>query len=183
MKLYVYLIVGFAWAIWLLPFLIDRPREKTKPTAHDRRARWGILLQIIGYSLLWQGEFWLRAPELWRLVLSIVLFSLASLLSWTAVRALGRHLRFDAALREGHQLVRSGPYRFVRHPIYTSMFSLLLATGLLVSSWSLFGCAIVVFLAGTEIRVRIEDGLLASRFGEDFQAYKRAVSAYIPLLR
>jgi len=183
MKLYEYLIVGLAWVVWLLPFLIDRPHEKTKPTAHDRRARWGILLQIIGYSLLWQGEFWLHAPELWRIVLSILLFSLASLSSWTAVRALGRHLRFDAALREGHQLVRSGPYRFLRHPIYTSMFCLLLGTGFMVASWPLFGCAIVIFLAGTEIRVRIEDGLLASHFGEDFQAYRREVPAYIPLLR
>jgi protein-S-isoprenylcysteine O-methyltransferase Ste14 len=58
---------------------------------------------------------------------------LASLLSWTATRALGRHLRFDAALTPDHQLVRSGPYRLLRHPIYTSMFCLLLGTGFVIT--------------------------------------------------
>jgi len=183
MKLYEYLIVGLAWVIWFLPFFLNARRGKAEATARDRRALWGILLQMIGYALLWQGRFWLRAPELWRILLSILLFSLASLLSWTGARALGRHWRFEAALRPGHQLVRSGPYRFLRHPIYTSMLCLLLGTGVIVAPWPLFVCAVVIFMLGTEIRVRIEDGLLASRFGEDFQAYRRAVPAYIPLLR
>jgi protein-S-isoprenylcysteine O-methyltransferase Ste14 len=43
--------------------------------------------------------------------------------------------------------------------------------------------ALSLFLAGTEIRVAAEDGLLASRFGERFLAYQRRVKAYVPLLR
>lgn len=109
--------------------------------------------------------------------------TLASLLSWTATRALGRHLRFDAALTPDHQLVRSGPYRILRHPIYTSMFCLLRGTGFIVTPIPLLLAATAIFIAGTEIRVRIEDGLLASRFGAEFREYQRSVSAYIPFVR
>jgi protein-S-isoprenylcysteine O-methyltransferase Ste14 len=43
--------------------------------------------------------------------------------------------------------------------------------------------AVLVFLVGTEIRVRVEDRLLSSRFAERFREYERSVSAYIPFLR
>jgi len=102
---------------------------------------------------------------------------LASVWSWTGVRALGRHLRFDAALSEDHQLVRSGAYRWLRHPIYASMFCILLGTGFLFTPVPLLIAAVVVFAAGTEIRVRIEDSLLATRFGEQFRDYQRTVSS------
>ena len=119
----------------------------------------------------------------WRASISILLLTLAVLLSWTSVRALGRHLRLDAALSTDHQLVRSGPYRFVRHPIYTSMLCVLLGTGSMISPGWLLLIALSVFIAGTEIRVRIEDRLLASRFGVEFQEYRRSVSAYVPFIR
>lgn len=63
------------------------------------------------------------------------------------------------------------------------MLCLLLATGLLVAPLPLFLLAAALFLAGTEIRVRVEDAVLSSRFGAEFQDYKRAVAAYIPFVR
>jgi len=142
-----------------------------------------MLLQAVSYSLLWQSVFWARSPGLWRTALCVFFLTLAGLLSWTATRALGRHLRFDAALGPDHQLVRSGPYRAIRHPIYTSMLCILLGTGFLITSLPILAAATLVCLAGTEIRVRVEDNLLASHFGDEFRAYRHAVSAYVPLLR
>jgi protein-S-isoprenylcysteine O-methyltransferase Ste14 len=43
--------------------------------------------------------------------------------------------------------------------------------------------ASLIFVMGTEIRVRVEDELLAARFGEQFLAYRRSVPAYVPFLR
>lgn len=63
------------------------------------------------------------------------------------------------------------------------MFCMLLGTGFMITPLSLFLAAIVIFICGTEIRVRVEDGLLASRFGDKFREYQRSVSAYIPLVR
>jgi len=168
--------------LWFTPFLISKWNFQT-PVKRDNRARWGMLTEFLSYVIIWQSPFWARTPGVWRASVSILLLTLAVLLSWTSVRALGRHLRLDAALSTDHQLVRSGPYRFVRHPIYTSMLCVLLGTGFMISPVWLLLVALSVFIAGTEIRVRIEDSLLASRFGAEFEAFRRSVSAYVPFIR
>jgi protein-S-isoprenylcysteine O-methyltransferase Ste14 len=143
-----------------------------------------LVLEVIAYTLMLQSRFWNVSPELWRVLASLLCFVLAIALSWTATRALGRqHLRFDAAIGAEHELVRSGPYRLVRHPIYTSMLCVLWGIGFMAASPLLFVIATAVFLVGTEIRVRIEDRLLAARFGEQFEQYRRSTSAYLPPLR
>ena len=101
----------------------------------------------------------------------------------SASRALGRQWRFDAGLNRDHELVRSGPYRVVRHSIYASMLCLLLGTGLIITPWPMFVLSTLVFVLGTEIRIRIEDRLLASNFGGQFDAYRRTTAAYIPFVR
>jgi protein-S-isoprenylcysteine O-methyltransferase Ste14 len=167
----------------MTPFALIK-RRSSPAKQIDRRARWGVVIVAIGYSLLWQGKFWQRQPQRWQIALAIVFFSLGILLSWASTRALGRQWRIDAGLISDHELIMSGPYRFVRHPIYTSMLCVLLATGFVcVTPLPLFLLAIVVLLIGTEIRVRIEDKLLASQFGEKFQQYQRSVPAYIPFVR
>lgn len=182
MPAYLYIVLAAGWILWLLPFPLSG-WNWSAPERSDNRARWGLLIQVISYSLLWQGHFWMRSPALWQVAVAVLCFLFAALLSWTSTRALGNHLRFDAALSHDHQLVRSGPYGILRHPIYTSMLCILLGTGVLITPPLLFLAALIVFLLGTEIRVRAEDGLLASRFGDEFRQYRRTVSAYVPFVR
>ena len=183
MPLYCYILVVAGVVLWMTPFV--RTGWSTSATESvDRRSRWGLVLEVIAYTLMLQSRFWAVSPELWRVLASLLCFVLAIGLSWTATRALGRkHLRFDAAIGAEHELVRSGPYRLVRHPIYTSMLCVLWGIGFMAASPLLFVVATAVFLVGTEIRVRIEDRLLAARFGEQFEQYRRSTSAYLPLLR
>jgi protein-S-isoprenylcysteine O-methyltransferase Ste14 len=182
MQGYVYGLLFAGWLVWTLPFFLVKlggPR-----TAQiDRRARWGIIIQAVSYSILWQNAFWTRQPGPWRLTAGTLFMVLAGVLSWTSARTLGRHWRVDAGLNADHQLVRSGAYRFVRHPIYTSMLCMLLGTGFLITPLLLLAAATVVFMVGTEIRVRIEDSLLAVRFGDEFRSYKQCVAAYVPFVK
>ncbi len=179
---YVYILLAAGWLLWFAPFLLNK-RTAERAKEMDRRARWGMVIQAVAYVMLWQRSFWKESPSHWRVALSAALFLCAILLSWTATRALGRHWRLDAALNPTHELVISGPYKIVRHPIYTSMLCVLLATAILVTPYWLLLPALVVFLIGTEIRVRIEDRMLNSRFGVRFQDYRRRVAAYVPYLR
>jgi protein-S-isoprenylcysteine O-methyltransferase Ste14 len=182
MRTFAYVLLAVGTLLWFAPFLLMK-RNKDTPQKLNPRARWGILLVMLAYSLLWQNSFWARPLSEWRIAISTIFLGLAALLSWTGARALGRHWRIDAGLSKDHELVRSGPYRFVRHPIYTSMLCLLLGTGFLVTPLLLLLLSVVLFTIGTEIRVRIEDSLLASNFGQQFQEYKRGVPAYIPFLK
>ena len=181
--LYGYIIVVVGVVLWMSPFV--RTGWSTSATQSvDRRSRWGLVLELVGYTLMLQSPFWAMSPERWRVLASVVCFVIAIALAWTATRALGReHLRFDAAIGAEHELVRSGPYSLVRHPIYTSMLCVLWGVGFMAASPLLFVIATAVFLVGTEIRVRIEDRLLAARFGEQFDQYRRSTRAYLPLVR
>ena len=179
MPAYAYGILAAGWLIWLTPFF--RAKRTEKPAKQvDRRARWGILLVGISFCLLWQGRFWERSPRPWQIALSILFFAFASVLSWTGARALGRQWRIDAGLSDDHELITSGPYRSVRHPIYTSMLGVILGTGSLITPWWLLLPSLLLFVIGTEIRVRIEDHLLASQFGDRFAEYQKRVPAYTP---
>ncbi|GGA71122.1 farnesyl cysteine carboxyl-methyltransferase [Edaphobacter acidisoli] len=181
MPVYVCAILALGWALWFAPFLRKWNQRAAKKS--DSRSRWGMLLEFIAYALLWMRHSWSYHPALWRIFVSVALFAVGALLSWAATNALGIHLRFEAAISDGHKLIRTGPYALVRHPIYASMLAVLLATGIVVTPWRLFVVALVVFLIGTEIRVQTEDNLLANHFGSEFSEYRKSVPAYIPLVR
>jgi protein-S-isoprenylcysteine O-methyltransferase Ste14 len=181
MPAYAYVLISTGVIVWFYPF-ISAHRGTTSASVVNSRSRWGVLLQFLAFTLLWQGHFWARSLPIWRATISVALFILAAVLSWTSSRALAGQLRVDAALGAEHRLVRSGPYAVVRNPIYASMLLVLCATAIIVTGWKPFAVALALFIAGTEIRVRTEERLLASRFGEEFESYKRDVSAYLPFL-
>ena len=133
-----YVILAIGTIAWFAPFPVYYTRGAKGPLTKDYAARWGILLECVAYSLLWQGHFWLITPAFWQFALSVLLFVIAAVTSWTASIALGRYLRVDAALDTEHELIRSGAYRFVRNPIYSSMLCVILATALLVTPLWLF---------------------------------------------
>jgi protein-S-isoprenylcysteine O-methyltransferase Ste14 len=85
-----------------------------------------------------------------------------------------------ARLVEGHELIQDGPYRFVRNPIYTGMFGMLVATGLAAGRWLDLLIAIALFAVGTYIHIRSEERLLREAFGSEFEAYAHNVPALIP---
>lgn len=182
MPAYAYLILAVGVVMWFAPFV--PAHQKTGPAKIvNRSSRWGVLLQFAAFNLLWQGHFWERQLPAWRMLVSIALFAIAAVLSWTSSSALRGQLRIVAGLGADHKLIRSGPYALVRHPIYTSMLAVICATAVIIAPWQLFVGALLLFVVGTEIRVRTEEKLLASQFGGEFQDYKRTVPAYIPFFR
>jgi protein-S-isoprenylcysteine O-methyltransferase Ste14 len=181
MPAYIFGILATAWIVWMTPFFLARRGGRAQTI--DRRARWGIFIQAIGFAILWMNQYWTRSPSMIRIIPAVGFLTLADVLSWTSARTLGRQWRFDAGLNADHELVQSGAYRFVRHPIYASMLCMLLGTGLLIAPIPVLLLSVMLFLIGVEIRIRIEDALLASRFGEDFSEYKRRVPAYLPFVR
>jgi len=173
--------ISVTWMVWAIPFFRT---ERSGPAQRiDTRARWGIALEGVGFAFVWSQWAWVSAAAPWRWAAAVPFLIAGPLLSWTSARTLGRQWRFDAGLNADHRLVQEGADRVVRHPIYASMFALLIGTGLLAARLPFLVPAVVFFVIGTEIRVRIEDALLASRFGESFEAYRRKVPAYIPFVR
>jgi protein-S-isoprenylcysteine O-methyltransferase Ste14 len=102
----------------------------------------------------------------------------AVLLVWASV-LLGRLMIHEAAVREDHALVESGPYRFVRHPVYAGYLALLLRSGvasLNVCLWLLWP----VSLLGIRIQAASEEQLLRERFGQEYERYVRRTGRLVP---
>jgi protein-S-isoprenylcysteine O-methyltransferase Ste14 len=78
--------------------------------------------------------------------------------------------------------VRIGPYALVRHPIYLGMLLFLFGLVAAFGHWAMAIIAVPVFLLGTAIRTRIEDGLLEQSFGDAFRDYRSTTPAIIPRL-
>lgn len=174
-----------AWAAWMLPFFLFRPKNRPKAVEVATKARWGIALVSCGYWLSYSHRpaTWATEFVLWRVAVATLFASMGILLAWTAIRSLGRQWRVDAGLNADHELVRTGPYRIVRHPIYASMLCMFLMGIAAIGTLPIWPVALAFAIAGTEIRVRTEDGLLRGRFAGEFDAWQRAVPAYLPFLR
>jgi protein-S-isoprenylcysteine O-methyltransferase Ste14 len=176
--------IALCWIVWLIPFIRAPHQQKRESITVVGPTRLGLFLEILAIALVYAWRFPAGTlPGLGRVVAAIVLAGIALILAWTAVPHLGRQFRLHAGLYVDHELVRSGPYSVVRHPIYSSLLAMLLSTALLLTPWLGILVSLAVFILGTEIRIHSEDKLLASRFGEQFTEYKRNVRAYVPFLR
>lgn len=173
------------WIVWSLAFI--KPSQQAadrKEVAKSPASKWGIALVMLSFALVWT---YVRPVGFHKstlsLVFSMILGPPSVALVWAAARQLGKQWRYAAALREDHELIRNGPYRWLRHPIYASMFGMVLSTGFCWTWWPMFLASIVSFVAGTEIRIRAEDRLLEARFQDDFRSWRSKTRAYIPFIR
>jgi len=183
--LIVVIVLLVCWFAWAYPFLFRAPHRQKRPSiSRTGPTSAGLLLECLAIFVAFARRLPPDdLPEPARLVASIGFGAIAAALSWSSVKHLGRQFRVRAGLYEDHQLVRTGPYAIVRHPIYASLLAILLCTLSLLTPWQWALLSLGLFVAGTEIRVHAEDGLLASRFGVEFAAYKRKVRAYVPFVR
>lgn len=96
-----------------------------------------------------------------------------------AIRELGKMWSLHVEIRERHQLVVTGPYRWVRHPAYTSMMLELASLGLLLQSRYTSVLAAVLFIPTLIARIRIEEAALKARV-EGYSDYQRNTPALLP---
>ena len=116
-------------------------------------------------------------PSTFELAAALLLAPLsASIFAWAQ--------RSTPKYSEQETLVTSGPYQWVRHPIYLAFFAMLLATGFLASSGLKLLVASVLYLAGSEIRIAIEEADLNHQFPESYSNYKKHTPwRYLPGIR
>lgn len=179
------------WLALCALFFLQKRKPRPPTAKRAPAARWGMALQGAAFFSVWLFQRW-NWPLLYSVsrplqdALSLAAIPMAITSSWltvSAIRTLGKQWSFDARLAEGHRLIVAGPYSHMRHPIYTAMLGMMLATGLAVTYWPIVAAATLIFCLGTAIRVRAEERLLRDAFGEDFEAYARYVPAILPRLR
>jgi protein-S-isoprenylcysteine O-methyltransferase Ste14 len=178
--------LGLLFFVFLLRRLAGRgPDSGAK---RDRRSQLGIVIQSIGFGIAAFGPVRPTLPPLAPAGLAgtaavLLLMGGAIGLFAASSRELGRNWSLVARMRSDHELVRTGPYAHLRHPIYFGMLLSLLAFAVGLGHWAQVIIALPLFIAGTAIRTRVEDGLLEEQFGERFRDYRSSTPALIPRIR
>lgn len=98
-----------------------------------------------------------------------------------ARRHLGRNWSAEVRIGEGHELVRTGPYRFLRHPIYTAMLGMFLGTAIASSQIHALLALGILFIAYLR-KTRLEERILHQTFGPEWNSYRQQTWALVPLL-
>lgn len=94
-------------------------------------------------------------------------------------RHLGSNWSGEVRIASEHQLVRSGPYRFIRHPIYTALLGMYVGT-MLVSGEIHAPIALALVILAYWRKIRMEEEILGETFGAEFQDYRRETWALVP---
>ena len=187
-----YFALIISWVVFLGVFVVNRRPAAAPDAKRMPQSFGGIALQAVAVAVVW---IFYRTPFLSPLfegqfALNIVLDSAAMLLMigsiWfarSAVKELGKQFALQARLIEGHELITTGVYGIVRHPIYTAFFAMMLATGLVMCHWIALLAGAFIFLIGTRIRTSSEDRLLSDAFGEEFSAWKTKVPGLMPFVK
>ncbi len=104
-----------------------------------------------------------------------------SLRVW-AVRTLGRYFTWFITVYDDHQVIRTGPFRFIRHPAYGGALLLFVGTLLFLHAWIGAALSLVFQLFAYVRRIRYEEAEMIGRLGDAYTTYRREVRALVPLL-
>jgi protein-S-isoprenylcysteine O-methyltransferase Ste14 len=181
-------VVILCWLAFAGVFIFKKKGQRPKESRRERASIAGIVLQGASFGFAWgvrRPTFSPLAPGHPALAAALAAIEVALAvgsvwLTISAVRVLGKEWSFQARLIEGHRLVTGGPYAVVRHPIYTGMLGMLLATALAFAHIIALVPALILYGAGTVVRVRSEEKLLRAAFGPVFDDYTRRVPAVVP---
>jgi protein-S-isoprenylcysteine O-methyltransferase Ste14 len=182
-------IISACWALFAVIWLLAA--FATKQTVYKesglQRLRY-ILPLLLGWFLLAKGHR-LSDPLNHRVIPHLdalawigAVLCIAGLIFCVWARfTLGRNWSGVVTLKGGHELITSGPYAFVRHPIYTGLLSMFVATVIVLGHIAGI-IAIPIVLVSFWIKLRSEEKLMLEKFPDEYAAYSHRVKRLIPFV-
>jgi protein-S-isoprenylcysteine O-methyltransferase Ste14 len=179
--------VGCCWIVLAVYWAVSALRQKpTKKEEHFSERLRHLVPVMIAFLLLSRSDIsygWLglrfvaeSGPlNLFGLVLAGAGVAFAIWARWH----LGRNWSAVVSIREGHDLICTGPYRAVRHPIYTGLLLAIMGTVLIVGEFRAL-MALAIAVASLYLKARKEDAWLAREFGETFEVHVRRTGMFLP---
>ena len=142
---------------------------------------WIALMLGFYLSFVKAGSF-PRGAQLPVFVLGVALMILGSLLRRWCFRTLGQYFTGDVKASADQPVIRTGPYRFVRHPSYTAGIMMFTGIGLALGSWFSFLLITIASIATYWYRVTIEERALLGTIGEQYASFMKERKRFIPYI-
>jgi protein-S-isoprenylcysteine O-methyltransferase Ste14 len=114
--------------------------------------------------------------------LGVVLITMGLYVRITSINTLKNHYTYSVSKIENHELIKSGLYKYIRHPGYLGLFIVFLGISTVLSNWLSILFMAVSILAGIINRIRIEERFLIEHFGEEYITYQKQVKRLIPYI-
>ena len=174
------------WAIFIIFWLLAAMNVKRTTEQWSPATGLGYLLvSVVIFNLLFKTELMEDArlvPHDGPVPLLAAVCGIAGLAItlWARVM-LGRNWSGSITHKEDHELVERGPYRFVRHPIYTGMLLMVIGSALVRDTWDA-AAAIVLFAAVHIWKLRQEEALMTRYFPDSYPAYRTRTKALVPFV-
>lgn len=182
-------IVGLMWlllfVVWLAGrFTAKRVKQRESPVAYLGR----IVLLFVLFEFLfnerlgigWLGDRFVPRSQATNVAAVAVTAIGIGLAIWARL-CLAGNWSGTVTLKEGHELIRSGPYRWIRHPIYTGFNLAILGTALAIGEWRGLLVFAGVGIAHT-LKARKEEAWLSREFGAAFDEHRRRTGMFLPRL-
>jgi protein-S-isoprenylcysteine O-methyltransferase Ste14 len=182
-------ILAYIWAAFGLYWILSARRLHRTQTGEPHVYRL-VRLSVLALTFILLFSNWLRiGPFAWRFVpndLLIretgVLISLIGIfLAIWARRHLGQYWSDKVEIKVDHQLIRSGPYAVMRHPIYSGVLLGVAGTALAIGEWRGV-IAFCLLLTSYTVKAKKEDRVLSERFGEIFREHRSQAGFLFPRL-
>lgn len=182
-------IAAIIWIVFLLYWIISAQKVKSIKRREPLRERVLYMISmVIAYVLLFNDPFTFTAlgrrfvpldPRIG--VSGVVVTALGVAFAIWARLHLGENWSATVTVKTGHELIESGPYRAVRHPIYTGMLVAMAGSALALGQARGL-VALVVTAVGFYFKARKEERYMFSEFGEKYQAYAHRTGMLLPKL-
>jgi protein-S-isoprenylcysteine O-methyltransferase len=179
-------LLGPIWGISEMCLSVAK-RSKGNAVSKDKNTLgwiWTINLAAVGL-----GMFLFFLLPSWRLpwwrplyVAGLVLFAAGLFLRWYSIIYLGRFFTVNVAIAADHQLINTGPYRYVRHPSYSGSMTMLLGFAVCMQNVASIIVVIVPSVSVTLWRIRVEEEALLGAFGERYRAYMQRTKRLVPFV-
>lgn len=182
-------IVDGAWAVFVVYWIVAaRTQSKTRKKEPGIERLIHVLWLAGAYFLLADGDLpvgplnnQFLPHRLWIALLGAALVVVGIGFAIWARRHLGKNWSAEVTIREEHKLIRSGPYKYIRHPIYTGLLAAVLGTAILVGEYRAL-VSLAIFVIGWTLKAKKEEGFLALEFGPAFEEHKRLTGFFLPPL-
>lgn len=172
-------------------FYYQRGRKRFERATVRSEKREKLLYYLVSLGLVpifiylftsWIDTFHLPFPAWVRWSGAVIILTGDLLFVWSH-RALGRNWSPILEIRKGHTLVTSGPYKFIRHPMYAAIFIIGTGISLLSSNWMVALSYMLPVICMYLIRISDEEKMMIEKFGDQYRKYMRNTNRLIPKLR
>jgi protein-S-isoprenylcysteine O-methyltransferase Ste14 len=183
-------LIALLWVIWALFWLISARGLKAVQRSESAGSRLVYLLPAIvgGVLLAWRAiplsflteRLWPRSASAYWIGVALLAAGIAFAI-WARVH-LGRNWSGTVTVKEGHELIRSGPYALVRHPIYTGLLTAVIGTAIASGTVRAL-LAVVIIAISLVLKLRTEERFMREAFPADYERYCAQVPALVPFTR